>query len=347
MKNFKNLALVSFVTILVGGCTANGKAVVDARPAKADAADVFDRTPDKAPFVIIPGKYEIRIDTAFDDAKSSSLTPLIQHGFEVLIYENYSGGRYDMVHNGYRIEISEGQFEYAYVPVIQGSCSSLAYAFEISGSFISPTEARGRFVYYRDCQPANAGHFIATLVTDDKADAGVSDTARPGPEAGPETLPDVKDAFMPDLPCINPAPGHYSVKLDPALFKAGDSLSRLGSYGFTVSVDKNGLYRIDATYDGWAHYKFIVACGFIDAKHGQGYDGYGGTNCPTDGFGLVGLFTSPTEAVGQYKSMQRCQVRSAGYFIAALDPAPDSAVAPDIIALTDAGAVIDAGSIDR
>jgi len=173
------------------------------------------------------------------------------------------------------------------------------------------------------------------------------DLAPTAPEAGPEALPDVKDTFTPDLPCINPIPGHYSAKLDPALSSADNSISRLGSYGFTVSVDKDGLFWIDATYDHWAHYSFSVTCGSFNAQHGQGWDGYGGTICPTDGFGFVGSFVSPTEARGLYKDLSwRCQIVGVGNFIATLDPGPDSG-APDTATASEAGAVVDSGGIDR
>jgi hypothetical protein len=352
MKNFKALAVVLFTTVLVGGCSANNKAVVDARPARADLAVISDSSPDKPPFIIIPGKYEVRLDPATSDgetdASADPLDPLSRYGFEVLTYENYPSGQYDMMHNGYRIPIIDGQFNFSYVPITAAGCFSLAYAFEIDGSFVSSTEARGRFVYYSDCLPANSGHFIATLVTGDKADSGVNDAAPSGPEAGPEALPDTKDAFVPDQPCFNPVPGHYSAKLDPALSNAGDSISRLGSYGFTVGVDKDGLFRIDAAYDGWAHYGFLVTCGSFDAQHGQGWDGYGGTNCPTDGFGFVGSFVSPTEARGLYKDLSwRCQAGAVGYFIATLDPVPDSSVVPDVVAPLESGATVDVGAIDH
>ena len=181
-----------------------------------------------------------------------------------------------------------------------------------------------------------------------KVDANINlDLAVSAPEAGPEALPAAKDTLTPDLPCINPLPGHYSAKLDPALSSADNSISRLGSYGFTVSVDKDGLFWIDATYDHWAHYSFSVTCGSFNAQHGQGWDGYGGTICPTDGFGFVGSFVSPTEARGLYKDLSwRCQIVGVGNFIATLDPGPDSG-APDTATASEAGAVVDSGGIDR
>jgi len=182
-----------------------------------------------------------------------------------------------------------------------------------------------------------------------KVDANINlDLAVSAPEAGPEALPNAKDVFTPDLPCINPTPGHYSAQLDPALSKVGDSISRLGSSGFTVSVDKDGSFWIDATYDGWAHYQFLATCGSFNAQHGAGWDGYGGTSCPTDGFGFIGSFVSPTEARGLYKDLSwRCQVVSVGYFIATLDPVPDSGATHDTATTNEAGIVVDSGEIDR
>lgn len=181
--------------------------------------------------------------------------------------------------------------------------------------------------------------------------------ARPetGPDAGPElgeetgseTIPDVQDAFMPDRPCINPLPGHYSATLDPALSKTGDSIGRFGSYGFTVSPDKDGAFWVESMHDGYTRYKFSMACGLLNFIHGDGFEGRGGTNCPTDGFAFVGSFVSPTEARGQYKDLSwRCQIGASGYFIATLDPQPDSGTVINTMPLDAGTQAVDASRID-
>jgi hypothetical protein len=347
MKNFKVLAVLSMV--LGVGCYGFNKPSADARSAAANMAVASDAVPDKPYFNPTEGIYEVRLDPATSDGEADAyadpLDPLSNTGFEVWSYAN---GVYEMyIRPGYIFNVVNGEFSYVFNREYDGTFET-SIGFEIYGSFVSSAEAHGRFVAYYEGRVKNSGNFIATLVTDDNRDAGVNGLAPTASEVGPEALPDAKDAFTSDLPCINPIPGHYTAILDPALSNVGDSISRLGSYGFTVSVDKDGLFWIDTTYDYWAYYGFLVTCGSFNAQNGQGWDGYGGTNCPTDGFGFVGSFVSPTEARGIYKDLSwRCQVVGTGYFIATLDPVPDSGATFDTVTTTETGIVVDSGEIDR
>lgn len=179
--------------------------------------------------------------------------------------------------------------------------------------------------------PADLSPLDGLLARDDIAAA---DVLAPMSDVADAIPVQTVDASVVDKPAFNPTPGHYTARLDPDLSNPGDSISRLDAYGFTVSLDANGQFVMDMTYDNWAHYGFAVTNGGFDYKHGQGWDGYGGTSCPTDGFGIVGSFVSPTEARGLYKGLAwRCQATSSGYFIATLDPqavTPLDAQAPDV-----------------
>lgn len=183
---------------------------------------------------------------------------------------------------------------------------------------------------------AEAGHEAGR---ESRPEADPESGPEAGHEAGSEAQADTRDAFTVDLPTHNPTPGHYTVTLDTELSTPGESIGGSG-YGFTIYMD-GSKYMMDATFDGWAHYPFVVVNGTINSKHGDGWEGRGGTNCPTDGFGYEGSFISPTLATGEYKNMSwRCQIRNQGHFIATLDvPPPEPGLEP-----IDAGAVADSSA---
>ena len=341
----KTVVLIVSIMLLgvLPGC-GSGDGPTKSRDASLvlDAASTPDlATKNDAPFFNpMPGVYTVRLDPADGggaDASDDPLNPLSVVGFEVWSYAN---GAYEMyIRPGYIFDVVNGEFSYAFSRDYDGTFET-SIGLEIHGSFVSPIEARGRFTAYYKGQVKNGGNFIAAIVTDAGADSGVADLAVPAPDSGLDTPADTADAMGVDLPVFNPTPGHYAVRHDPAFPGDDGSVAPLSSSGFTVVIDASGAYSFMHSIDGWAKYTVSVINGSFDYKHGQGYEGYGGTNCPTDGFGIVGSFVSPTEARGRYKKMVRCFGDDSGYFIATLVPEPDSGVAPD-------PAASEAGAIDR
>lgn len=266
----------------------------------------------------IPGKYAIRFDGEPTDARTTDIFPLDEAGFTV---------EYNGVTGVYAIKMSTDYYRYDLFPVTGGEfayrhgngCPSDGYS--ISGSFVSSTEARGNFSWIPICRTANSGKFIATLIVQATPDSGVDASS-------------VAEVSSPVAQAYNPLPGHYTVRPDPGYAGSADYLGLLMTYGFTVTVDANGVYSFLHSIDGWARYTVSVTDGFFNFEHGAGFNGLGGTHCPTDGFGIRGSFISPTEARGVYGTMVRCQVNGPGHFIATLDPKADSGV------VVDGGAVV-------
>jgi hypothetical protein len=261
----------------------------------------------------LPGKYAIRFDGEPTDARTTDIFPLDEAGFIV---------EYNATTGLYAIKMSTDYYRYDTFPVTGGEfafshgngCPSDGYS--ISGSFVSPTEARGNFSWIPICRTANSGKFIATLIAQTTPDSGIDASS-------------VAEVSSPVAPAFNPLPGHYTVRPDPVYAGSADSLGLLMAYGFTVTIDANGAYSFLHSIDGWARYTVSVTNGFFKFEHGAGFDGFGGTHCPTDGFGVRGSFISPTEARGVYGTMVRCQVNGPGHFIATLDQKADSGVVVD------------------
>ena len=267
----------------------------------------------------LPGKYVVRFDGEPTDARTTDIFPLDDAGFIV---------EYNATTGLYTIKMSTDYYRYDTFPVTGGEfafshgngCPSDGYL--ISGSFVSPTEARGNFSWIPTCRTANSGKFITTLVTQTIPDSGID-------------APSVAEVSSPVAQAFNPLLGHYTVKADPGFAGSADSLGPLMAGGFTVTIDANGVYSFTHSIDGWAVYTVSVTDGFFSFEHGAGFDGFGGTHCPTDGFGIRGSFISPTEARGVYGTMFRCQVNGPGHFIATLDPKADSGVVDAVLTVAE------------
>jgi hypothetical protein len=143
-------------------------------------------------------------------------------------------------------------------------------------------------------------------------------------EVPPADLPPPPNACASNIPVdlavFVPTPGSYTAVPDPPVLDgAADPIYPLSHLGFTVVVDSStGAFSVRYAADGWAYHMIPVIDGAFSYANGQGLEGWGGTNCPTDGFGICGAFVSPTEARGNYTLLFRCQRGNSGNFIATL-----------------------------
>jgi len=261
-----------------------------------DAGDGPD-APAKPVIKPVPGRYAVRLDPAFTrpDSGVDPITPLDKIGLGVSVDATTGLAMMNFFPDANIsgiFPITDGSFDYTHGYGLDGTvCPADGYA--IDGTFVSPTEFRGSFTSIYYCSIQNSGKYIATLVV---ADAGI-------------------DAYV-----INPTPGDYSMKPDPAAIDGGaDQITQLNLSGFTVSIEAaTGLFWIVYVPYAWRCDEMKVVNGAFDFEHGQGFDGNGGTNCPTDGYAISGSFVSSTEAHGKYVTLSSCRIQSSGTFVATL-----------------------------
>ena len=267
-----------------------------------DAEDGPD-APAKSVIKPVGGRYAVRLDPAFanSDFGIDPINPLDKIGLWVTVDATTGLANVffiaDTDINGH-IPITDGSFNYTHGYGLDGTVCP-ADGFAINGSFVSPTEFRGGFASIYYCSTQNRGNYIATLVV---PDAGI------------------------DATVINPTPGNYSMKPDPASFYVGvDQVTPLNLSSFTISVEAStGRFWIVYVPYWWRCDEMAVVNGSFAFEHGQGLDGNGGTNCPTDGYAISGAFVSPTEAHGKYATLSSCRVQSSGTFVATFAPEVDA-----------------------
>jgi hypothetical protein len=121
-----------------------------------------------------------------------------------------------------------------------------------------------------------------------------------------------------NLSVFVPMPGSYAARPDPPVLDGGvNPIDPFGGFGIAIDPSTGGL-SVHYAADGWAIHTIPIIDGAFNYANGQGLDGRGGTNCPTDGFGICGSFVSPTEARGNYTVLFRCARGNSGNFIATL-----------------------------